>query len=288
MVASAVAGVRERARQVGAFLMVVGLMAVLFGAVAPSSGAAPDPNTPSTTLITAPPGDGVVVWDGNGTTNGYCNTKQAGDPAGWVFILTSPKDGGPFQITAQFKNAGVVQGSVLDGDDNGSVKFIVEVDVNDQLLAAWAVTGDSSKNPVLTVTHCNIGTSTTTTEASTTTTEATTTTTQASTTTTQRSTTTTGGGGGGFFVPETTTTQAPTTTTTQAPEVAGEQIENTTTTEAPATTEAPVVAPQSQVLGEQLARTGSDSRELVFVAGLALLLGGAAIFASDKLSSAHK
>jgi LPXTG-motif cell wall-anchored protein len=91
---------------------------------------------------------------------------------------------------------------------------------------------------------------------------------------------------------ETTTTQAPTTTA----EVLGTSIvQNPTTTEAPATTAAPAVAgeqvtqaPQSQVLGEQLARTGDDSRQMVFVAGLALLLGGAAIFASDKLATAKK
>jgi hypothetical protein len=92
---------------------------------------------------------------------------------------------------------------------------------------------------------------------------------------------------------ETTTTQAPTTTA----EVLGTSIvQDTSTTAAPATTAGPnvageqIVAPQatSKVLGEQLARTGNDSRQMVFVAGLALLLGGAAIFASDKLATAKK
>jgi LPXTG-motif cell wall-anchored protein len=150
-------------------------------------------------------------------------------------------------------------------------------------------------------------TTTSTTQAPTTsTTQATTTsTTQAPTTsTTQAPTTST------TQAPTTSTTQAPTTSTTQAPTTSTTQAPTTSTTQAPttSTTQAPTTpttqkptttaeASTTTVLGSststtsivpsrvgQLPRTGNGTGILLTVAGLALLLGGAALLGSARLS----
>jgi LPXTG-motif cell wall-anchored protein len=147
-------------------------------------------------------------------------------------------------------------------------------------------------------------TSTSTTSTSTTSTSTTSTTLGGTTTTTTgggggTTTTTTGGGGGTTtttlggqsFPTTTTTTTTPPTTPTSA--VLGTSVENTTTTTAPpgapTTLGAAVAGVQitqgPQVKGVQLARTGDDSRSMLFVAGLTLLLGGAALVAGDKLGA---
>jgi LPXTG-motif cell wall-anchored protein len=114
---------------------------------------------------------------------------------------------------------------------------------------------------------------TTTTESTTTTTEKPTTTTESTTTTTEKPTTTTES--------TTTTTEKPTTTTesTTTTTVGGSTTsESTTTTVMPSTTTSvPGTA------GGRLPDTGSDSDGLLIAAGIALLLGGAALFGSTKL-----
>jgi LPXTG-motif cell wall-anchored protein len=67
------------------------------------------------------------------------------------------------------------------------------------------------------------------------------------------------------------------TTTTAGQSVNGEELVQASPTQV-----------RTQVKGVQLARTGDETRQMVFVAGLALLLGGAAIFGSDKLASAKR
>ena len=134
---------------------------------------------------------------------------------------------------------------------------------------------------------------TTTTEKPTTTTESTTTTSSSTTSTTEQPTSTT---------ESTTTTSSSTTSTTEQPTSTTESTTTTTdeptsTTESTTTTSVPVsstatsttsVTPSTtttvRVAGGQLPDTGSDNDGLLTVAGLALLLGGAALFASAKLA----
>jgi LPXTG-motif cell wall-anchored protein len=78
-----------------------------------------------------------------------------------------------------------------------------------------------------------------------------------------------------------------TTVTTEAP---------TTTTEATTTTAAPAVAgvvvtqapPSARVLGETLARTGAETQALLLVAGMALMLGGIAIYFGESPAAAQR
>jgi len=149
--------------------------------------------------------------------------------------------------------------------------------------------------------------STTTTSSSTTTTESTTTTTEKPTTTTESTTTTSSSTTSTTEQPtstteSTTTTSSSTTSTTEQPTSTTESTTTTTdeptsTTESTTTTSVPVsstatsttsVTPSTtttvQVAGGQLPATGSDNDGLLTVAGLALLLGGAALFASAKLA----
>jgi LPXTG-motif cell wall-anchored protein len=108
---------------------------------------------------------------------------------------------------------------------------------------------------------------TTTTEKPTTTTESTTTTTEKPTTTTEKPTTTT--------EKATTTTEKATTTTTEA----GSTTSSSTTTTVMASTTTSIARP-----GGTLPKTGGDSDGLLIAAGLALLLGGAALVGSTKLA----
>jgi len=148
---------------------------------------------------------------------------------------------------------------------------------------------------------------TTTTETPTTTTESTTTTTEKPTTTTESTTTTSSSTTSTTEQPtstteSTTTTSSSTTSTTEQPTSTTESTTTTTdeptsTTESTTTTSVPVsstatsttsMTPSTtttvQVAGGQLPDTGSDNDGLLTVAGLALLLGGAALFASAKLA----
>ncbi|HEY0964945.1 MAG TPA: hypothetical protein VGE13_00515 [Candidatus Saccharimonadales bacterium] len=99
-----------------------------------------------------------VMWTGNGTTNGMCNTLNSdiSVPAGqqqWLFILTSPS-AGPWTLTAQFNPATTPNPIVVAGvqQGGGSVHFTVNTEIGAQLLSATATNGNS--NSVLTVSHC--------------------------------------------------------------------------------------------------------------------------------------
>jgi hypothetical protein len=66
----------------------------------------------------------TIVYSGQGTNNGFCNTIQGGNvPAGqqkWLFILTNP-DPGPWELTATFSSGmQTVSGTQQGG---GSVHF---------------------------------------------------------------------------------------------------------------------------------------------------------------------
>jgi LPXTG-motif cell wall-anchored protein len=109
--------------------------------------------------------------------------------------------------------------------------------------------------------------STTSTTEAPTTTESTTTTTESTTSTTEKPTTTTES--------TTSTTEKPTTTTTVGD---SSTTESTTTTVMPSTTTS-----EPRAASGRLPDTGSDSDGLLIAAGVALLLGGAALFGSTKL-----
>jgi LPXTG-motif cell wall-anchored protein len=139
--------------------------------------------------------------------------------------------------------------------------------------------GADTKHKVFWVTGCETPPTSSTTSSTTSTTEAPTSTTESTTTTTEKPTTTTES--------TTTTTEAPTSTTEST----------TTTTEEPTTTTTQVVpsslpttsVPPSTTTNVQpaagtLPKTGSDSDGLLIAAGLALLLGGAALLGSTKLA----
>jgi LPXTG-motif cell wall-anchored protein len=110
-------------------------------------------------------------------------------------------------------------------------------------------------------------TSTTTTSTTSTTEKPTSTTTTSTTSTTEKPTSTT--------EKATTTTGKPTTTTTEA----GSTTSSSTTTTVRAATTTSITRP-----GGTLPKTGGDSDGLLIVAGLALLLGGAALVGSTKLA----
>jgi LPXTG-motif cell wall-anchored protein len=118
--------------------------------------------------------------------------------------------------------------------------------------------GADVKHKVFWVTGCEVPPTTSTTSSTTSTTEKPTTTTESTTTTSST----------------TSTTAAPTTTSSISPTTS---LETTTTMAAPSTTAG--VRPRGQ-----LPRTGSDNDGLLKLAGLALLLGGGALFASTKLA----
>jgi len=128
---------------------------------------------------------------------------------------------------------------------------------------------------------------TSTTEKPTTTTESTTTTSSSTTSTTEKPTTTSSSTTSTTEAPTTTestttTTAKPTTTsssTTTSSVVPTSSTEMSTTTVMPSTTTS-----IARVAGGRLPDTGSDSDGLLKTAGLALLLGGAALFASTKLN----
>ena len=92
--------------------------------------------------------------------------------------------------------------------------------------------------------------------------------------------------------PTTTTTEPPTTTTTTEPPTTTTTTEppTTTTTVAPTTTTAAVVATQvtvtptvqGVVIQPELPKTGTDVREGLLLAGLALTLGGVAIMFGER------
>jgi len=143
---------------------------------------------------------------------------------------------------------------------------------------------------------------TTTTEKPTTTTESTTTTTEKPTTTTESTTTTSTTSSTTSTTVKPTSTTESTTTTTEKPATSSTTsttvkptsttestttttVEGSTTTEKPTTSVAPSTTSTSvaRVAGGRLPETGSDSDGLLITAGLALLLGGAALFASTKL-----
>ena len=130
-------------------------------------------------------------------------------------------------------------------------------------------TTSTTVKPTTTSTTSTTVKPTTTTESTTTTTEKPTTTTESTTTTSTTSSTTS------TTVKPTSTTESTTTTT----------VEGSTTTEKPTTSVAPSTTSTSvaRVAGGRLPETGSDSDGLLITAGLALLLGGAALFASTKL-----
>ena len=135
-------------------VLAAGLTGALIGGLFSASAAMADPSSSPQT----------ATWTGNGTTNGYCsNTDEGltGVPAGqqgWLFILTSPA-GGPWQLTASFADSGTLTaGGTQEGD--GSVHFVVDTSIGDQLVSASATNGTADS--VLTVSGCTAnGTSTT-------------------------------------------------------------------------------------------------------------------------------
>jgi hypothetical protein len=171
----------------------------------------------------------TIIWMGQGTTNGFCNSTTTSDPnvpAGqqqWLFILTQPEDGSTaWVLTATFDapTGTVMANGVQQG--MGAVHFTVLTHAGAQLQSASATNGEEGAN--LVVSHCEVGGTTTSSTSSTTTTSTTTTSTTTTSTTTTSTTTTTAP-----TTTTTTTTTAPTTTTTTAPTT-------TTTTTAPTTT----------------------------------------------------
>jgi LPXTG-motif cell wall-anchored protein len=125
---------------------------------------------------------------------------------------------------------------------------------------------------------------TSTTEQPTSTTESTTTTSSSTTSTTEKPTTSTTSS-------TTSTTEQPTSTTasTTTTEPTSTTASTTTTSVVPVSSTATSVTPSSttsvvRVAGGRLPDTGSDNDGLLAVAGLALLLGGAALFASTKVA----
>jgi LPXTG-motif cell wall-anchored protein len=133
--------------------------------------------------------------------------------------------------------------------------------------------GADVKHKVFWVTGCesppttSTSSTTSTTEKPTTTSESTTSTTEKPTTTSESTTSTT--------VAESTTTSESTTSTT----VAG-----STTTSSTTTTVMPSTTTTSVVTGGTLPTTGGDSDGLLVAAGIALLLGGAALVGSTRLA----
>ncbi len=107
----------------------------------------------------------TVNWDKNGATGGYCNsfendeklTPELGQQ-GWLFVLTSPYDDGPWELTTTFDPASQQPSNPVSGEQqgqNGAIHFIVYTDEGAQLLSASATNG--TEHSVLTVSHCEVG-----------------------------------------------------------------------------------------------------------------------------------
>jgi hypothetical protein len=103
----------------------------------------------------------TVTWQGNGTTNGFCDNSDEGltgvppQSQGWLFILTSP-DTGPWMLSATFAQSGPATATGTQMG-NGSVHFVVDTSIGDQLQTASATNG--TDNSVLTVSGCTVNSS---------------------------------------------------------------------------------------------------------------------------------
>ena len=346
----------DRGRRAGAFLMVIGLMAVLFAAVAPGADAALDngacngitgagdevgelvkSTSPVGGTSAAPvhvaPGTVItatLTWNAehwrtiNQIEDCVYTGGTAADPFGSLNadLSTQEKPGtNDGSLVHSYTVPNLADGTLVcdrgrmsgfftrdAADETGTSITVKSVQTVCFTVDSAATTTTTSTTSTSTSTTSTTQPTTTTTSTSTTsTTQPTTTTTSTSTTsTTQPTTTTTLSSTTSTTVPRETTTTVggsccgptPTTSTTQpstttSVNVLGTTIvNNTSTTQAPTTTEAvagtQLTQATSAVKGVQLARTGDDSRQMVFVAGLALLLGGAAILAGDRLASATK
>lgn len=104
----------------------------------------------------APSGPVTVVWKGNGTTAGQCNTVTNLDPTvqegqqRWLFILTQPYSSSGSTLTVQFDSP--IIGTIDVRYTGGVYQFTVYTVQGATLLSASATNG--SKNSVLTVSHC--------------------------------------------------------------------------------------------------------------------------------------
>jgi hypothetical protein len=94
----------------------------------------------------------TVNWTGGGTTNGLCDDPSgSGNLQTWHFVLTSP-DPGPWTLTAEFDDAGILTDQGEQQGQGGSVFFFVTTGAGDTLLSASATNG--SANSQLTVSDC--------------------------------------------------------------------------------------------------------------------------------------
>lgn len=111
----------------------------------------------------------TVTWTGNGTTDGTCDNIGSFDDLnpgpnqqGWLFILTSPFDNTGSDLTFLFNPTSAQNDStspvagVLQG--NGSYHFVVYSSIGAKLVSASATNG--TQTSVLTVSHCEQGSST--------------------------------------------------------------------------------------------------------------------------------
>ena len=150
-------------RRIGLVAVGLGFIAASSGliGVVPGAGAAAPQAKPTTT--TGPGGHSTTTWNGNGTTNGFCDNSNeglSGVPAGdqgWLFVLTSP-NAGPWELTATFASTHTVTAAGTQ-NGNGSVHFEVTTSAGDKLLSASSTNGGHN----LVVSGCTLGASTTTT-----------------------------------------------------------------------------------------------------------------------------
>jgi LPXTG-motif cell wall-anchored protein len=216
-----------------------------------------------------PTGNEIILEDEDifiGEDDNSGGGSEAGLDASRTYDLTTalagfephPEQGWHVKLTV---NAEGSQGA----DVKHKVFWVTGCEVPPTTSTTSSTTSTTEKPTTTTESTTTTSSTTSTTEAPTTTTESTTTTTEKPTTTTTSTTSTSS---------TTSTTAAPTTTSSISPTTS---LETTTTMAAPSTTAG--VRPRGQ-----LPRTGSDNDGLLKLAGLALLLGGGALFASTKLA----
>jgi len=224
-----------------------------------------------------PTGNEVILEDNDifiGEDDNSGGGSEAGLDASRTYDLTSllanfepqPQQGWHIKLTVN-----------ADGSQGADVKhktfWVTGCETPPTTSSSTTSTSESTTSTSEATTSTSESTTSTTEKPTTTTSESTTSTSEATTSTTEHPTSSTES--------TTSTTEKPTSTTestTTTTERPTSSTASTTTTSMPASTTTTVVA------GGQLPDTGSNSAGLLGLAGLALLLGGAALFASTKVA----
>jgi hypothetical protein len=135
-------GGRGTLRRLAAAAIVTGLALVVLASVAGANEGTGGGDVGVT--ATSVPGGAEVIWDGNGVTNGVCNTTTTDlltpipdNTTGWLFVLNQVSTNTGWTMQATFDVGGTVDGTVAQTQAN-IVKFAVYAPIGAKLQSAVA------------------------------------------------------------------------------------------------------------------------------------------------------